>query len=84
MSELQKPPHANRGVVIVKEKEENAEKPLTSMVDYIRVTFKTHDVDHIIENILHLNKDFMTEKPNGFYGYVGTFELDFIKVFSNG
>ena len=52
------------------------------MVDYIRVTFKTHDVDHIIENILHLNKDFMTEKPNGFYGYVGTFELDFIKVFT--
>lgn len=81
MSELQKPPRANRGVVIVKEKEENVEKPLTSMVDYIRVTFKTHDVDHIIENILHLNKDFMTEKPNGFYGYVGTFELDFIKVF---
>lgn len=81
MSELQNPPHANRGVVIVKEKEKNAEKPLISMVDYIRVTFKTHDVDRIIENILHLNKDFMTEKPNGFYGYVGTFELDFIKVF---
>ena len=81
MSELQKPPHANRGVVMLKEEKENVENPLVSMVDYIRVTFKTHDVDHIIENVLHLNKDFMTEKPNGFYGYVGTFELDFIKVF---
>ncbi|MCY8504917.1 replication initiation factor domain-containing protein [Bacillus atrophaeus] len=81
MTELQQPPHANRGVVIVKEKEENVEKPLVSMVDYIRVTFKTHDVDRIIENVLHLSKDFMHEKSSGFYGYVGTFELDFIKVF---
>ncbi|MEC0768485.1 replication initiation factor domain-containing protein [Bacillus atrophaeus] len=81
MTELQQPPHANRGVVIVKEKEENVEKPLVSMVDYIRVTFKTHDVDRIIENVLRLSKDFMHEKSSGFYGYVGTFELDFIKVF---
>ena len=71
----------NQRVVMLKEEKEKVENPLVSMVDYIRVTFKTHDVDHIIENILHLNKDFMTEKPNGFYGYVGTFELDFIKVF---
>lgn len=51
------------------------------MVDYIRVSFKTHDVDDIIENILHINKDFMTEKQTGFYGYVGTWEMDMIKVF---
>ena len=52
MSELQKPPHANRGVVMLKEEKEKVENPLVSMVDYIRVTFKTHDVDHIIENVL--------------------------------
>lgn len=51
------------------------------MVDYIRVSFKTHDVDRIIEEVLHLSKDFMTEKQSGFYGYVGTYELDYIKVF---
>ncbi|MDA1478041.1 replication initiation factor domain-containing protein [Bacillus changyiensis] len=78
MTEQVNPPYANRGVVIVKEKD--VEKPLVSMVDYIRVTFKTHDIDNIIENVLHLNKDFMAEKSSGFYGYVGTFELDFIKV----
>lgn len=51
------------------------------MVDYIRVSFKTHDVDRIIEEVLHLSKDFMTEKQSGFYGYVGTYELDYVKVF---
>ncbi|KIL13580.1 replication initiation factor domain-containing protein [Bacillus pumilus] len=60
---------------------ESAENPLISMVDYIRVSFKTHDVDDIIENILHISKDFMTEKQTGFYGYVGTWEMDMIKVF---
>ncbi|MGV6981815.1 replication initiation factor domain-containing protein [Bacillus pumilus] len=72
-----KPPHANRGVV---RKNEKDEENLTSMVDYVRVSFKTHDVDHIIRNILHIHKDFMTEKPKGFYGYVGTWEMDMIKV----
>ncbi|SDN50880.1 phage replication initiation protein [Fictibacillus solisalsi] len=81
MTELQIPPHANRGVVIVKEDKENIEKPLISMVDYIRVTFKTHDIDYILENVVHLRKDYMTEKSSGFYGYIGTFELDQIKVF---
>nr|WP_318248389.1 replication initiation factor domain-containing protein [Bacillus pumilus] len=62
-------------------KTNNVENPLVSMVDYIRVSFKTHDVDDIIENILHINRDFMTEKQTGFYGYVGTWEMDMIKVF---
>ncbi|MDH6595435.1 replication initiation factor domain-containing protein [Bacillus altitudinis] len=62
-------------------KTNNVENPLVSMVDYVRVSFKTHDVDDIIENILHINRDFMTEKQTGFYGYVGTWEMDMIKVF---
>ncbi|TWG74501.1 phage replication initiation protein, partial [Bacillus subtilis J26] len=37
MDELNQPPHANRGVVIVKEENETVESPLVSMVDYIRV-----------------------------------------------
>lgn len=81
MTELQKPPHANRGVVMLKEEKENVENPLISMVDYIRVTFKTQDIDHILENVVHLRKDYMTEKSSGFYGYIGAFELDQIKVF---
>ena len=36
---------------MLKEEKENVENPLVSMVDYIRVTFKTHDVDHIIEAV---------------------------------
>ncbi len=52
MDELKQPPHANRGVVIVKEENETVESPLISMVDYIRVSFKTHDVDRIIEEVL--------------------------------
>ncbi|WP_235794640.1 replication initiation factor domain-containing protein [Virgibacillus salidurans] len=51
------------------------------MVDYLRVSFKTHDVDSILENVVHLKRDFMQEKETGFYGYVGTVQLDYIKVF---
>ncbi|MEC0490207.1 replication initiation factor domain-containing protein [Bacillus licheniformis] len=81
MTDLQQPPLANRGVVMLEEEKENVEKPLVSMVDYVRVTFKTHDMDHILENVVHLRKEYMTEKSSGFYGYIGTFELDQIKVF---
>ncbi|SPU21175.1 putative replication protein; mobile element region [Niallia circulans] len=77
----QNPPLANRGVVIEKKEPNQDEKPLTAMVDYLRCTFKTHDVDFIIENVVHLKKVYMEEKPSGFYGYVGTFQLDYIKVF---
>ncbi|WP_283780737.1 hypothetical protein [Peribacillus frigoritolerans] len=52
------------------------------MVNYNRVTFKTHDIDHILENVVHLRKDYMTEKSSGFYGYIGTFELDHQQVLS--
>ena len=71
------PPYSNRGVVI-KQSEEN---PLVSMVDYVRVSFKTHDIDYILENVMHLKKDYMQELESGFYGYIGTFQLDNIKVF---
>jgi len=72
------PPHSNRGVLRKKEEEK---KQLTSMIDYVRISFKTHDIDHIIQNVLHIHKDFMTEEPRGFYGYIGTWRMDMIKVF---
>lgn len=76
------PPLANRGVVIDNKKNTDAvETDLTAMIDYIRVSFKTHDVDKILENVVHLKKDYMQEKDSGFYGYVGTFQIDHIKVF---
>lgn len=73
-----KPPHSNRGVLRKKEEEKSQ---LTSMVDYVRISFKTHDIDHIIQNVLHINREFMTEEPRGFYGYIGTWRMDMIKVF---
>lgn len=67
--------------MVEEEKENDVEEPLIPMIDYVRVTFKTHDIDHILENVVHLRKEYMTEKASGFYGYIGTFELDQIKVF---
>lgn len=72
------PPYSNRGVV--NRKEENNEE-LEVLIDYLRVSFKTTDVDYIISNVLHLKKDFMLHKTTGFYGYKGTYQLDNIKVF---
>lgn len=51
------------------------------MIDYLRVSFKTHDVDLILEKVVHLKKAYMQELESGFYGYIGTFQLDQIKVF---
>ncbi|KQL56966.1 MULTISPECIES: replication initiation factor domain-containing protein [Bacillaceae] len=75
------PPLANRGVVIVEKEPEAVQNPLTAMVDYLRVSFKTHDVNFILEHIVHLKKAYMQEKESGFYGYIGTYQLDHIKVF---
>ncbi|EAC9043126.1 replication initiation factor domain-containing protein [Listeria monocytogenes] len=75
MESISEPPYSNRGVVT------DSKKDLTALLDYIRVSFKTHDVDLIIESILHLKKEYMLEKEYGMYGYIGTFELDNIKVY---
>lgn len=74
-------PLANRGVLIEKEKPDEDKNTLTAMVDYLRVSFKTHDVDFILENVVHLKKEYMRELDSGFYGYIGTYQLDAIKVF---
>ncbi|API91550.1 putative DNA relaxase NicK [Virgibacillus pantothenticus] len=75
------PPYSNRGVQNTK----NEENPLVSMIDYLRVSFKTHNVDLILEKVLHLKKEYMEHKESGFYGYVGTYQLDNIKVlYSHG
>lgn len=73
----QNPPYSNRGVQNTKE----TENPLIAMVDYLRVSFKTHDVDLILNEVLHLKKEYMEHKESGFYGYIGTYQLDNIKVF---
>ncbi|EEO1968936.1 replication initiation factor domain-containing protein [Listeria welshimeri] len=75
MESISEPPHSNRGVVI------DSKNDLTALLDYIRVSFKTHDIDLIVESILHLKKEYMLEKEYGMYGYIGTLELDNIKVF---
>lgn len=71
------PPYSNRGVV----RNGESEKPLVAMIDYLRVSFKTHNVDLILEEVLHLKKEYMEHKESGFYGYIGTYQLDNIKVF---
>lgn len=52
---------------------------LTTMIDYLHMSFKTHDLDLIIEKVLHIKKKYMLEKETGRSGYVDTFELDMIK-----
>ncbi|MBT2652766.1 replication initiation factor domain-containing protein [Oceanobacillus sp. ISL-73] len=71
------PPYSNRGVVMLKDEK----NPLEAKIDYLRVSFKTHDVDLILNKVVHIKKEFMQHKESGFYGYVGTYQLDNIKVF---
>ncbi|QQK75392.1 replication initiation factor domain-containing protein [Salicibibacter cibarius] len=59
---------------------EAEKQPLTAMVDYLRVSFKHQDEDRIIQNVLGIKKAFMIHEERAFYGYVGTYALDFIRV----
>lgn len=76
MTAEQNPPLANRGVLITN----TEELELTSMIDYLRISFKTNDYESVIEQVLQLDITFMQELDTAFYGYHGTFKLDHIKV----
>lgn len=54
---------------------------LSACVDYLRMTFKSHDVDFVIENIMGLKKEYMLNEPSAKYGYVEKYELDQIRVY---
>lgn len=47
----------------------NPEKPMTLMIDYLRVRFPTTDVHHVVHDVLRLKLDYLIHEDYGFFSY---------------
>lgn len=52
-------------------------------IDFLRVRFKTMDVQTVIRKLLHMDMDWFTHEARGFYHYTETFSYGSIRLFRN-
>lgn len=52
-------------------------------IDFLRVRFKTMDVQTVIRKLLHMDMDWFTHGARGFYHYTETFSYGSIRLFRN-
>lgn len=52
-------------------------------IDFLRIRFKTMDVQTIIRKLLHMDMDWFTHEARGFYHYTETFSYGSIRLFRN-
>jgi len=52
-------------------------------IDFLRIRFKTLDVRTVIEKLLHMDMNWFTYEPRGFYHYTETFSYSSIRIFRN-
>ncbi|MCU1871630.1 XRE family transcriptional regulator [Enterococcus faecium] len=52
-------------------------------IDFLRIRFKTLDIQTIIEKLLHMDMNWFTHEARGFYHYTETFSYGFIRLFRN-
>lgn len=52
-------------------------------IDFLRVRFKTLDVETIIKKLLHMEQVWFTHESRGFYHYTETFSYGAIRLFRN-
>ncbi|MGM0308529.1 cro/CI family transcriptional regulator [Enterococcus sp. AZ045] len=52
-------------------------------IDFLRIRFKTMDVQTIISKLLHMDRDWFTHEARGFYYYTETFSYGSIRLFRN-
>ncbi|ONN43524.1 replication initiation factor domain-containing protein [Enterococcus mundtii] len=52
-------------------------------IDFLRIRFKTMDVQTIISKLLHMDRDWFTHEARGFYHYTETFSYGSIRLFRN-
>lgn len=61
----------------------NPENPLEMLFDYIRIRFPTMDVQHVIQDILKLNMNYMLHENFGFYSYTEHYYIGDIFVLTS-
>lgn len=52
-------------------------------IDFLRVRFKTMDVQTVISKLLHMDMNWFTHEARGFYHYTETFSYGSIRLFRN-
>ena len=52
-------------------------------IDFLRIRFKTLDVRTVVEKLLHMDMNWFTHEPRGFYHYTETFSYSSIRIFRN-
>ncbi|MGM0111325.1 replication initiation factor domain-containing protein [Enterococcus sp. DIV0187] len=58
----------------------NPNKELELVFDYVRLRFETHDVNHVIEDILKIKMKYMLYEDYAFYGYIAKYVFSHIQV----
>lgn len=61
----------------------NPDNPLDMLFDYVRIRFPTDNIHHVVEEILHLNLDYMIHEDFGYYSYPEHYRFGDIMVLSS-
>ncbi|EUJ26643.1 Replication initiation factor [Listeria grayi] len=54
---------------------------LSGCIDYFRMTFKQHDIEFILNEVLRMREEYFFREKSGKYGYVELFQFDQIRVY---
>lgn len=52
-------------------------------IDFLRVRFKTQDIESVVNKVLHMEMDWFVHDNRGFYRYTETFSYGSIRLFRN-
>ena len=58
----------------------NPNKEMELVFDYVRLRFDTHDVKHVIEDVLKIRMKYMIYEDYAFYGYIAKYVFSNIQV----
>ena len=58
-------------------------EPLSIIIDYVRIRFRTTDARHIIEDVLRLKMKYLAQEDRGFYHYTGMYYIGDVCVLTS-
>ena len=58
-------------------------EPLSIIIDYVRIRFKTTDVRRVIENVLWMKMAYFAQEDHGFYHYTGMYYIGDICIMTS-
>lgn len=58
-------------------------EPISGKLDYFRMTFKRHDIEHFLETVVRIKKAYFYNDASSKFGYAELFQLDQIRVYNS-